>query len=157
MNLVLELFLTFFKIGLFTFGGGYAMISIIENNCIEKKNWITHDEMMDVTVIASQAESVFRHQSENHVKDVLLENVSVEHILKEDPDFIFFAQVGDDMDEINKNIQQFIDDNPIWQELTAVKEGRVYSMDKALYNLKPNERWGEAYEKLEQILSEGQK
>ena len=87
----------------------------------------------------------------------LLENVSVEHILKEDPDFIFFAQVGDDMDEINKNIQQFIDDNPIWQELTAVKEGRVYSMDKALYNLKPNERWGEAYEKLEQILSEGQK
>ena len=87
----------------------------------------------------------------------LLENVSVEHILKEDPDFIFFAQVGDDMDEINKNIQQFINDNPIWQELTAVKEGRVYSMDKALYNLKPNERWGEAYEKLEQILSEGQK
>ena len=52
MNLVLELFLTFFKIGLFTFGGGYAMISIIENNCVEKKNWITHDEMMDVTVIA---------------------------------------------------------------------------------------------------------
>jgi len=86
----------------------------------------------------------------------LLENVSVEHILKEDPDFIFFVQVGDDMDEIEKNIQQFIDDNPVWQELTAVKEGRVYSMDKALYNLKPNERWGEAYEKLEQILSEGQ-
>ena len=52
MNLVLELFSTFFKIGLFTFGGGYAMISIIENNCVEKKNWITHDEMMDVTVIA---------------------------------------------------------------------------------------------------------
>ena len=52
MNLVLELFLTFFKIGLFTFGGGYAMISIIENNCVEKKKWITHDEMMDVTVIA---------------------------------------------------------------------------------------------------------
>jgi len=87
----------------------------------------------------------------------LLENVSVEHILKEDPDFIFFAQVGDDMDEIEENVQKFINENPIWQELTAVKEGRVYSMDKALYNLKPNERWGEAYEKLEQILSEGQK
>ena len=49
---VLELFLTFLKIGLFTFGGGYAMISIIENNCVEKKKWITHDEMMDITVIA---------------------------------------------------------------------------------------------------------
>lgn len=52
MNIVMELFLTFFKIGIFTFGGGYAMISIIENNCVEKKNWITHDEMMEITVIA---------------------------------------------------------------------------------------------------------
>ena len=47
-----QLFLTFLKIGLFTFGGGYAMISIIENNCVEKKKWISHDEMMDITVIA---------------------------------------------------------------------------------------------------------
>ena len=50
--MVLTLFLTFAKIGLFTFGGGYAMISIIENICVEQKKWITHDEMMDVTVIA---------------------------------------------------------------------------------------------------------
>ena len=48
----LVLFLTFFKIGLFTFGGGLAMISIIENTCVERKKWITHDEMMDMTVIA---------------------------------------------------------------------------------------------------------
>ena len=47
-----ELFLVFAKIGLFTFGGGYAMISVIENNCVEKRKWITHDEMMDVTVMA---------------------------------------------------------------------------------------------------------
>ena len=46
------LFLTFFKIGLFTFGGGYAMIPLIENICVEKKKWITHDEMMDIAVIA---------------------------------------------------------------------------------------------------------
>jgi len=52
MNKVIELFLTFVKIGMFTFGGGYAMISIIDNNCVEKKKWITHDEMMDITVIA---------------------------------------------------------------------------------------------------------
>ena len=48
----MELFLIFAKIGLFTFGGGYAMISLIENNCVEKKKWITHDEMMNITVIA---------------------------------------------------------------------------------------------------------
>ena len=52
MNILLELFLTFAKIGLFTFGGGYAMISMIENHCVERKQWITHDEMMNVTVIA---------------------------------------------------------------------------------------------------------
>ena len=52
MSELIDLFLTFAKIGLFTFGGGYAMISLIENYCVEKKRWITHDEMMDVTVIA---------------------------------------------------------------------------------------------------------
>ena len=50
--MLIELFLVFAKIGLFTFGGGYAMISIIENNCVERKKWIAHDEMMNVTVIA---------------------------------------------------------------------------------------------------------
>lgn len=52
MRLLLDLFLTFAKVGVFTFGGGYAMISMIENVCVEKKQWITHDDMMNVTVIA---------------------------------------------------------------------------------------------------------
>ena len=52
MNLLIELFLTFAKIGLFTFGGGYAMISMIENACVENKKWISHDDMMNITVIA---------------------------------------------------------------------------------------------------------
>ena len=52
MNILLDLFLTFAKIGLFTFGGGYAMISVVEHNCVEKKQWITHEDMMTMTVIA---------------------------------------------------------------------------------------------------------
>ena len=52
MNIYLDLFLTFAKIGLFTFGGGYAMISVIEDNCVERKRWISHEEMMNMTVIA---------------------------------------------------------------------------------------------------------
>jgi len=52
LPILIELFLTFAKIGMFTFGGGYAMISLIENTCVENKKWITHDEMMTVTVIA---------------------------------------------------------------------------------------------------------
>ena len=49
---VIELFCTFARIGLFTFGGGYAMISLIQDICVEKKKWISHDEMMDITIIA---------------------------------------------------------------------------------------------------------
>jgi len=52
MHILADLFFTFARIGLFTFGGGYAMIALIENHCVERKQWITHDEMMDVTVIA---------------------------------------------------------------------------------------------------------
>lgn len=52
MSLLMSLFLTFAKIGLFTFGGGYAMISTIENTCVEKKKWISHDEMINITVVA---------------------------------------------------------------------------------------------------------
>lgn len=50
--MLIDLFFTFFKIGLFTFGGGYAMISLIHDACVERKKWITDDEMMDITIIA---------------------------------------------------------------------------------------------------------
>ena len=48
----LDLFLSFFKIGLFTFGGGYAMISLIENEFVENKKALDHDEFMNLVVIA---------------------------------------------------------------------------------------------------------
>ncbi|MBQ4145982.1 MAG: chromate transporter [Clostridia bacterium] len=48
----LELFLTLFKIGLFTFGGGYAMIALLENEFVDRKKWLKHDEFMDIIVIA---------------------------------------------------------------------------------------------------------
>ena len=51
MPILLDLFLTFAKVGLFTFGGGYAMISLIEDTCVRKKQWISHEDMMNVTVI----------------------------------------------------------------------------------------------------------
>lgn len=48
----LELFLSMLKIGLLTFGGGYAMIALIENEFISRKNWIEKDEFLDVVAIA---------------------------------------------------------------------------------------------------------
>jgi len=52
LALLWKLFATFFKIGLFTFGGGYAMLSVITDACVDKKKWITADDMMNITVIA---------------------------------------------------------------------------------------------------------
>ena len=48
----LSLFLTMMKIGLFTFGGGYAMIAMLENELVEKKKWLDKDEFLDVAAIA---------------------------------------------------------------------------------------------------------
>lgn len=49
---IISLFWAFFKIGLFTFGGGYAMIGVMERELVEKKGWITHEEFLDVIAIA---------------------------------------------------------------------------------------------------------
>ena len=85
----------------------------------------------------------------------LLENLSLEAILEADPDFIFIVQRGDDTEGMKAYVETMMAENPAWQQLTAVQEGRLYFMDKNLYNLKPNHRWGEAYEKLEEILEHG--
>lgn len=52
MKLLFELFLSFAKIGLFTFGGGYAMLPLIERTCVEQKKWLTEEDMLNVTVMA---------------------------------------------------------------------------------------------------------
>ena len=46
------LFITMFKIGLFTFGGGYAMVSVIERELVEKKKWVNHEEFLNILAIA---------------------------------------------------------------------------------------------------------
>ena len=51
-NIFLQLFVAFFKIGAFTFGGGWAMISIIEKEIVEKKHWVTKEEFLDLLAVA---------------------------------------------------------------------------------------------------------
>ena len=51
-NILLQLFIVFFKIGAFTFGGGWAMISIIEKEIVEKKRWVTKEEFLDLLAVA---------------------------------------------------------------------------------------------------------
>ena len=52
MRKLADLFFTFARIGAFTFGGGYAMLSLLEHECVEKKRWLTADEMAEMAVIA---------------------------------------------------------------------------------------------------------
>jgi len=51
-KLILQLFLTMLKIGAFTFGGGYAMIALLENEFVEKKKWLDKDEFLNIAAIA---------------------------------------------------------------------------------------------------------
>lgn len=53
------MFKTFFKIGAFTLGGGYAMIPIIENEVVEKHQWVNRDEFLDLIAVAQSCPGVF--------------------------------------------------------------------------------------------------
>ena len=82
----------------------------------------------------------------------LLEQLSMEEILLADPDYIFVVLQSADPTEAQEVLEMTLLRNPAWESLTAVREGRYYVMDPNLYNLKPNARWGEAYEQLADIL-----
>ena len=82
----------------------------------------------------------------------LLETLSMETILTEDPEHIFVVLQGSDTTKAEQTLELSLLSNPAWNELTAVREGRYHVMDQRLYNVKPNARWGEAYEKLADIL-----
>ena len=82
----------------------------------------------------------------------LLEDLSMEAILAADPDKILIVLQGADPEPAKAQLEGEVLSNPAWQQLTAVREGKVYYMDKDLYHLKPNARWGEAYDHLVEIL-----
>ncbi len=52
MKKLLNLFITFFKIGLFTFGGGYAMLSLIQSETVTKKQWLSGEELLNIIAIS---------------------------------------------------------------------------------------------------------
>lgn len=84
----------------------------------------------------------------------LLENLSIESILKSNPYHIFVVTMGDDAEAARKSLSRIMEENPAWNELSAVKENRIHFMDKKLFNLKPNARWADAYEQLYEILQQ---
>ena len=82
----------------------------------------------------------------------LLEELSIEAIIAAEPDYIFAVLQGSDPTDAMVTLEATLLSNPAWSGLKAVKEGRFHTLEHQLYNLKPNARWGEAYEKLADIL-----
>ena len=82
----------------------------------------------------------------------LLEDLSMERIIADDPDYIFVVFQGSDQDAARKTLNAALTSNPAWDTLSAVQNGNFYLMEKELYHLKPNARWGEAYQKVADIL-----
>ena len=84
----------------------------------------------------------------------LLDSLSAEAVIKEDPHHIFVVTMGSDTEAAKASLGKMINENPAWSTLDAVKNGRLYVMEKTLFNLKPNARWAEAYEILYEKLTQ---
>jgi iron complex transport system substrate-binding protein len=141
----------------------------IESVIEKRTQFLEKNEEPKVLSLIASASNVYAKNSQNNVlgemlytlgcnniadsDHTLLENLSIEHILLENPDYIFIVQRGDDAEGTKARVEQLFSENPAWTQLDAIKNDRVYFMEKNLYNLKPNRRWGEAYKKLEEILS----
>ena len=82
----------------------------------------------------------------------LLEALSVESVIRQEPYRIFVVTMGNDTQKAVDNLNQMMVENPAWGTLKAVAEGRLHLMDRKLFNIKPNAEWATSYEQLSEIL-----
>ena len=82
----------------------------------------------------------------------LLEELTLEAIIAENPAYVMISVMGADTDAALHSVEQTLGQNPAWQALDAVREGRVYVLPKELFHYKPNARWAQAYALLEGLL-----
>ncbi len=81
----------------------------------------------------------------------LLEELSIEVIIKEDPAYIFVTTMGNE-EKALQSLKETIGSSPAWKSLSAVKNDRLIILDKHLYHYKPNARWAESYRELGKII-----
>ena len=83
----------------------------------------------------------------------LLDTLSAESVIMNDPYHVFVVTMGNDTDAAKKAVSDMLASDPAWNTLSAVKENRMHFMDRKLFNLKPNARWAEAYGVLYETLT----
>lgn len=81
----------------------------------------------------------------------LLEDISTEYVIKEDPDYIFLSTMGSEQAALNY-INDNVENNPAWAELSAIENDRYILLPKDLFHYKPNNRWDKSYEYLAKII-----
>ncbi len=100
------------------------------------------------------AVSILKELGATDITDIttsLLKDFSLEKIITEDPDFIFVLTMGNET-SAKENLFITIKNNPVWNELSAIKNNRFIVLPKDLFHYKPNNRWDESYEYLAKIL-----
>lgn len=82
----------------------------------------------------------------------LLDDLSMEVILERNPDYIFVTTMGSDDEAALNSVKTLLSDNPAWNSLNAVINDHYYVLPKNMFHNKPNQRWGESYKMLADIL-----
>lgn len=77
--------------------------------------------------------------------------INLETVFAANPDIII-VQCHAGTDDAKKQVEETYGSNPVWQSLSAVKNGKVFYLEKSLFHNKPNSRFAEAYQKLAEIL-----
>ena len=85
--------------------------------------------------------------------DSILEDISMEEIIRTDPDYIFVTVMGSDVEGAIAHLESQLCTDPAWASLTAVEKGNYHVLPKDLFHYKPNARWAEAYDYLSRLFA----
>lgn len=126
----LQLFLTFFKIGAFTFGGGYAMLPLIQHETVEKKGWISDDDILEIVAIAESTPGPFAINSATFVgyrtAGVLGSFCATLGVVL--PSFIIISIIA-------RLLSEFQDIKAVKYAFWGIRAGVLSLIVKALYNM----------------------
>jgi iron complex transport system substrate-binding protein len=88
-----------------------------------------------------------------NIEESLLDDLSMEIIIRENPDFIFATTMGNEETSLQL-LTDILENNPAWSGLSAVQNDRYMVLSKELFHLQPNNRWAESYEFLWALMYE---
>ena len=135
--MILQLFLTFMKIGAITFGGGYAMIAIIENEIVERKKWLEKDELLDIIAVAESTPGPIAINSATFIgyRKAGFFGAMFATLGVVIPSFVIITLVA-------LFLRQFYDYPVVQDAFRGIRVGVVVLIANAVYSLAKGLKWG---------------